>query len=157
MLVLILYNVFAVPVSICFSIDSHPTHPWFWFELLFDIIFLIDIGVNFNTAVQTETGLVTDRYSIARTYFSFWFWIDFPSSVPLDLIFLLIEEAMRPPEGTVVEADQDDNSKDFIQILKMLKFLRMVRRRAIRTPPLSPRGRLPAHPQSLALSFRFAS
>ena len=32
-----------------------------------------------------------------------------------------VEEAMRPPEGTVVEADQDDNSKDFIQILKMLK------------------------------------
>ena len=74
--------------------------------------------------------------------------------MPLDLIFLLIEEAMRPPEGTVVEADQDDNSKDFIQILKMLKFLRMVRRRAIHT---SPRGRLPAHPQSLALFFRSAS
>ena len=78
MLVLILYNVFAVPVSICF-IDSRDA-PVVWFELLFDIIFLIDIGVNFNTAVQTETGssrpvldradvlllLVLDRFPSSR-------------------------------------------------------------------------------------------
>ena len=119
MLVLILYNVFAVPVSICFSIDSHPTHPWFWFELLFDIIFLIDIGVNFNTAVQTETGLVTDRYSIARTYFSFWFWIDFPSSIPLSQVIDLVSWA----SGEAASGSQ----KQVFKTLKMIRFARILK------------------------------
>ena len=70
--------------------------------------------------------------------------------MPLDLIFLLIEEAMRPPEVTVVEADQDDNSKDFIQILKMLAFLRMVR--AASDPHLPP-GVASCSPPILALFF----
>ena len=57
MLILILYNVFAVPVSICFDLEVPPTHPWFWFDLVFDIVFLTDCFlVNFNTAVMTEAG-----------------------------------------------------------------------------------------------------
>ena len=93
-----------------------------------DFTFLVDVVLNFQSGFYNGDGdPVISRATIAKTYMKSWFWIDFPSSVPLDLIFLLIEEAMRPPEGTVVEADQDDNSKDFIQILKMLKFLRMVR------------------------------
>ena len=64
-----------------FSIDSHPTHPWFWFELLFDIIFLIDIGVNFNTAVQTETGLVAGPVLDRADVLLLLVLIDFPSSI----------------------------------------------------------------------------
>jgi len=136
MLVLIMYNVIIIPVRICFEWEAVPSDFLFWMETSMDFTFLVDVVLNFQSGFYNGDGdPVISRATIAKTYMKSWFWIDFPSSVPLDLIFLLIEEAMRPPEGTVVEADQDDNSKDFIQILKMLKFLRMVRRRAIRFPP----------------------
>ena len=47
MLFLIFYNVFAVPVAIAFQLEVPPTHPWFWAELLFDVVFLIDVVLNF--------------------------------------------------------------------------------------------------------------
>ena len=151
MLVLIMYNVIIIPVRICFEWEAVPSDFLFWMETSMDFTFLVDVVLNFQSGFYNGDGdPVISRATIAKTYMKSWFWIDFPSSVPLDLIFLLIEEAMRPPEGTVVEADQDDNSKDFIQILKMLKFLRMVR--AERRPP-SPRGRLPAHPLRPSLSI----
>ena len=129
MLVLIMYNVIIIPVRICFEWEAVPSDFLFWMETSMDFTFLVDVVLNFQSGFYNGDGdPVISRATIAKTYMKSWFWIDFPSSVPLDLIFLLIEEAMRPPEGTVVEADQDDNSKDFIQILKMLKFLRMVRR-----------------------------
>jgi hypothetical protein len=54
------------------QLELEPTHPWFWVELLFDVIFLIDcFGINFNTAVVTEAGLSTDRCVIAKKYLSF--------------------------------------------------------------------------------------
>ena len=77
MLVLIIYNVFAVPVSICFQIDVPPGSGSSSLPHV-----LTDVVINFNTAVQTETGLEYDRLEIARTYLSFWFWIDFRHQSP---------------------------------------------------------------------------
>ena len=82
MLVLIMYNVFSVPVNICFDMDLSVDHPWFWVEALFDAIFLVDIAVNFSTGVETDSfGVTYDRRFIAKNYLTGWFWIDFPSSV----------------------------------------------------------------------------
>ena len=118
MLVLIIYNVFAVPVSICFQIDVPPTHPWFWFEFFFDLIFLTDVVINFNTAVQTETGLEYDRLEIARTYLSFWFWIDFPSSIPLSQGFKI---------AALVEGGESSGNTKLLSAIKLLRIARILK------------------------------
>lgn len=118
-LLLIVYNVFSVPVAICFSLELEPTHPWFWVELLFDVIFLIDcFGINFNTAVVTEAGLSTDRCVIAKKYLSFWFWVDFPSSLPLVASFKIVAFAQGADEG-----DESGN----MPLLRAIKLIRLAR------------------------------
>lgn len=60
------------------------------FGPLVDIIFFIDILVNFNSSyfviLDAECNiLITDRKQIAKTYLKGWFWIDLISSVPFEL------------------------------------------------------------------------
>ena len=155
MLVLIMYNVIIIPVRICFEWEAVPSDFLFWMETSMDFTFLVDVVLNFQSGFYNGDGDHGDLARHDREDVHEVVVLDrLPERpVPLDLIFLLIEEAMRPPEGTVVEADQDDNSKDFIQILKMLKFLRMVR--AARATP-APLERLPAHPVP-SVFFRSAS
>ena len=40
------------------QIEAAPGTAEFWVETCFDMLFLVDIGINFNTAVVTETGVL---------------------------------------------------------------------------------------------------
>lgn len=74
--------------------------PWNWafglemngnfktLDLAVDCVFLLDIGLTFNTAIVDHTTelLVLDRAEIVTRYLSFWFWIDFFASFPFDLV-----------------------------------------------------------------------
>ena len=126
MLFLIFYNVFAVPVAIAFQLEVPPTHPWFWAELLFDVVFLIDVVLNFNTAVMTEhAGLSFSRRKIACEYLSFWFWIDFPSSIPLAQVFSLVSFAAHPT-GNTGESSQILKTVKMIRLARILKLMRIM-------------------------------
>jgi len=127
MLFLIFYNVFAVPVAIAFQLEVPPTHPWFWAELLFDVVFLIDVVLNFNTAVMTEhAGLSFSRRKIACEYLSFWFWIDFPSSIPLAQVFSLVSFAAHPT-GNTGESSQILKTVKMIRLARILKLMRIMK------------------------------
>ena len=53
-----------------------------------DAFFVMDIFVNFNTAVVVnELELITDRKKIAIHYIKSWFLIDLLSVIPFDIIF----------------------------------------------------------------------
>jgi hyperpolarization activated cyclic nucleotide-gated potassium channel 2 len=56
-------------------------------------MFLIDIGVNFNTAFYKMGIYVTARCEIAKNYLKFWFWLDFIASFPYDWVFLIFVES----------------------------------------------------------------
>ena len=52
-----------------------------------DIFFALDIIITFNTAIQDEKGrVIDDLCGIAKDYISGWFFIDFISVFPMDLI-----------------------------------------------------------------------
>lgn len=54
---------------------------------MFDLIFLIDLFINFITIVEQENGvIITDRKVIALKYLKSWFVIDMISSVPINII-----------------------------------------------------------------------
>ena len=83
-LVLIIYSAIFVPYRICFS--AHAVGYWFYFEQAQTALFLIDVIFNFNTSFQEEDRWVTSRAMIAGRYLQGWFWIDFPASVPIELL-----------------------------------------------------------------------
>ena len=89
-----------------------------WVDVFIDFVFITDIGINFRSAYLTETGeLVLNTRTIATKYLSGWFMIDFSSSIPIDLILFIVEEA----SGTGGEGGSS------FKLAKLLKGLRLVR------------------------------
>ena len=78
----------------CVPACQPPSRGAVWVDVAIDFIFIGDIGMNFRSAYLTETGeLVLDTRTIAYKYLSGWFVIDFSSSIPIDLILFIVEEA----------------------------------------------------------------
>jgi len=133
MLFLILYNVIMVPVRICFEVEAPAGSIEFWLETFFDMLFIVDIVLNFNSAyVNDEGSLETNRSKIASTYLRGWFLIDGPSSLPTEPVMELIGLAIPDlgigstapePEGCVSEGGGDTA----MMMPKLLRFLRMIR------------------------------
>lgn len=71
--------------------DAGSSAIYYWvFDAVADIIFLIDIGINFSSAEELDGGiLLTDRKQLALRYLKSWFIVDAISSVPINLIMIL--------------------------------------------------------------------
>lgn len=59
----------------------------FWLEIVIDILFMVDIVLNFNTGFYSKEFRIMKRRDICIDYLRFWFWIDLVSSVPYTWIF----------------------------------------------------------------------
>lgn len=133
MLFLILYNVIMVPVRICFEVEAPPGSIEFWLETCFDMLFLVDIVLNFNSAYINDEGLLeTNRSKIAKTYLKGWFLIDGPSSLPTEPVMELIGLAI-PDSGigssapVALGCDASGDGDTALLMPKLLRFLRMFR------------------------------
>ena len=89
-IVMVVYTATIAPFRLAFIITAEET---FWtaffggFDILVDIIFAIDIVVNFLSAYEKSDG----RYeyglkAIAINYITTFFFIDFMATVPIDMI-----------------------------------------------------------------------
>ena len=106
---LILYSAVMVPFRICFASEAEG---WDWaFDVFLDLVFITDVAFNFNTAYEDSTMWVVNRRLIAQNYLRGWFWIDAPSSIPVELIVLI----------------EVDHSSSNLSLLKYLRMFRMVR------------------------------
>lgn len=60
---------------------------WDAFDFLLDVFFFVDLILTFFTPVPSPQGkLQFGLLAIAKTYLKFWFWMDFFSVIPLDMI-----------------------------------------------------------------------
>eukprot|EP00322_Chrysochromulina_rotalis_P013335 CAMPEP_0115831730 /NCGR_PEP_ID=MMETSP0287-20121206/2291_1 /TAXON_ID=412157 /ORGANISM="Chrysochromulina rotalis, Strain UIO044" /LENGTH=728 /DNA_ID=CAMNT_0003285089 /DNA_START=1 /DNA_END=2187 /DNA_ORIENTATION=- len=83
---LILYAAGSVPVRIAFHADAEGG---IWvFEVVGSLIFLLDLSFAFRTAYVVEGVWETRRWNITQKYLSGWFWVDGPSSIPVELLEL---------------------------------------------------------------------
>ena len=113
---LLMYIAFVTPVRIGF--EQHPEifTTWWWFELVIDGTFIVDLFLNFRTTYYTTEGKeVTQGNQIAKNYFSTWFAIDLVSSVPFDIIV-----------GAVLGVD-DNSGFDNVGAAKTLKISKSAR------------------------------
>lgn len=76
----IMYTVLVVPWRISFNLPAQA----FGLTLsgIANVSFIIDTVLHFFTAVETESGLVTDHGIILRQYLSSWFIIDLVTCLP---------------------------------------------------------------------------
>jgi Ion transport protein len=114
----ILYSMIFIPFSIGFMSDSHETIIQKSLNVTVDSIFLMDILITFQTpyVCRTTSILVTDRIAIAKNYISFWFFIDFAASGPVDYI-----------AQSVVESTLVASNGSHVSSVKLLRILRLAR------------------------------
>lgn len=105
----IFYSVIQVPFRIGFLSNTPVGPAELAVEYTVISIFFADILITFNTAyVDPLTDeFVMDRWRIATKFLSFWFWVDFISSIPL--------------------ADIALTSPSFSQSVRLLRILRLLR------------------------------
>lgn len=120
--VLILYSCCSVPYFL--AMGDEPQGSVVIWDKTVDVLFMVDICLNFFTArfMETDDGpeLVTSYGGIASLYFRGWFVPDFLSSFPFDLLVQAIYSADEINPEAVRMAKLG-------RILRMLKILRMVR------------------------------
>lgn len=105
LLVLILVGYTAITLPIFLSYPVNVPDGLQSLELAMDVVFLIDIALNFRTAVVRDAELVTDRHEIARTYFARWFWVDAIGSLPWEIIFRIVKLANSSSGGVGLETN----------------------------------------------------
>ena len=115
-LLLIFYSAVTVPLRVCFAAEAEG---WLWtLDVCVTFLFLLDVYFSFNTVfLDYRTGeWVIDRWRIARAYFFSWFWIDVPSSVPVEVIDVLFysEGPSNPALG-------------LLRVLRLFRLLRLLR------------------------------
>uniref|UniRef100_A0A1I7RQL5 Cyclic nucleotide-binding domain-containing protein n=1 Tax=Bursaphelenchus xylophilus TaxID=6326 RepID=A0A1I7RQL5_BURXY len=82
-------------------------------DLIVDIMFIVDIIINFRTTYVNENEeVVSDPHKIAKHYFTGWFLIDMIAAIPFDLLLASSDEA---------------NTTTLIGLLKAARLLRLVR------------------------------
>ncbi len=75
-IILLLYTATYMPYRICF-IDDASTGFLLAFEYLIDVLFFLDIFVNFLSAIELPDGTIDPRLkSIAMAYIKSWFFLD---------------------------------------------------------------------------------
>ena len=80
----ILYSAINVPFRLCFRAEAEGN---LWaFEASLSMVFLADLVLSFNTAYLQDGEYVSSRAAIAARYLKGWFWIDAPSSIPVEII-----------------------------------------------------------------------
>ena len=110
-LCLILYSAVVVPVRVCFDEDA--TGLMWYFEVSMTFSFILDMYFTFHTVYfDNNSGQwITNRGAIAVNYLKSWFWVDAPSSVPVELVDVFVQ----------------NNSLGLLRFLRMFRLLRLLR------------------------------
>ena len=112
----------VIPYNLVFPEEQGRT--WDVIYLATDFIFLIDIIVAFCTTVPDEELFteIIDRKRIAMKYLGGWFWIDFISIIPFDLVltaFTMQETDSGGHRGSGVN--------NLVRVSKMGKITKIIR------------------------------
>ena len=112
-LVCVILSCMVVPYRAAF--DDEATGPFLHLDLLVQLIFCVDLALNFNTAFLHHDQWVIHRPTIARHYLRGWFWVDAPASLPLLELYSLMR-----PDSDVIDPKQ-------LLLLRALRLFRLLR------------------------------
>lgn len=119
---IIVYQAVLIPYQIGFDVPSEGA--LLSFDYFIHIFFVFDILLTFNTAYYQKGALVVQRKLIAKQYLRAWFWIDFLSTFPYEMVIQTM------PGGDSVYSESSSvkyNTPQMIRLLKLFKFIRIFR------------------------------
>jgi hypothetical protein len=104
-------------------------------DIYFDVIFLTDIVINFNTATYQKGVLIYNRKIIFLNYIKLWFWLDllssFPYSVFIGAILSSNDESdldgENPNQGGGGVSDSIKTGAKIVRLLKFFRFIKVLR------------------------------
>ncbi|XP_016849987.2 LOW QUALITY PROTEIN: potassium voltage-gated channel subfamily H member 6 [Anolis carolinensis] len=122
-LLLVIYTAVFTPYSAAFLLNeeqeeklsecSYKCDPLYIIDLIVDIMFIVDIIINFRTTyVNINDEVVSHPAKIAIHYFKGWFLIDMVAAIPFDLLIF---------------RNGSDETTTLIGLLKTARLLRLVR------------------------------
>ncbi|XP_075033463.1 voltage-gated inwardly rectifying potassium channel KCNH6 isoform X2 [Mixophyes fleayi] len=122
-LLLVIYTAIFTPYSAAFLLNDqeeerswecgYSCNPLDIVDLIVDIMFIVDIVINFRTTyVNTNDEVVSHPAKIAIHYFKGWFLIDMVAAIPFDLL---------------IYRTGSDETTTLIGLLKTARLLRLVR------------------------------
>ena len=95
------------------------TYPLAAPQVAFDLYFLLDIWICFNTAVWLPSGILeVSPKKIRRRYLHRWFILDFLSSAPFPYLYLF---------KRLAEGDTRGERNGYQRLLRLAKLLRLSR------------------------------
>mmetsp|Transcript_17536 Transcript_17536/g.59934 ORF Transcript_17536/g.59934 Transcript_17536/m.59934 type:complete len:735 (+) Transcript_17536:445-2649(+) len=89
---IVFYNCVTLPLRVAFFDDTCRFSGWTAIDLLLDLVLLADVFVAFNTNELLDSGEYVDAWEVRRRYLRGWFFFDFASAVPVDLVLFLAGE-----------------------------------------------------------------
>jgi len=85
-LAIMIYTAVVAPFKIVF-VEDYEFPYWEKFDYLIDFLFFLDIFVNFFTPIPYKEKVISTHCEVALMYLKFWFWIDFISIIPINILF----------------------------------------------------------------------
>lgn len=134
-LFLCLHQAVEIPYRVCFTVIT--VGIWGIADIIIDLLFIIDVLLNFNVAYYSTGVLILDRKLIAMNYLKSWFALDLVSSIPYALFIspsiyfdftwnqniiskMDLEEALDHSSST-------HTTVLLIRLMKLLRLLKLIR------------------------------
>lgn len=117
----LIYTATVMPYLLAFS-DDIP-YRWLIVEMVFDIIFAIDFGLNFNIAYYDKYDLVVSRAKILKNYATGWMILDLMACFPFSLISL-ISSGESTNEGKLLKIAKLPRVTRIIRIFRLVKVIK---------------------------------
>lgn len=130
--ILLFYVSITVPLRAGFELHVELwTFAFFW-DLMVDVFFIVDIFLNFRTAFYTSNGVREDRLrKIAENYIRGWFPIDFLSSLPLAYLAYLgpddVADIVVDGSAAMGGGQQGGSNTRALKALRLVRLSKMLR------------------------------
>ena len=121
-ILLALVNCILVPLETAVELDY--TKEWIYevLNVIFDVLFFIDILISFNTSLNINNDEIHDRTQISLSYLRGQFTIDFLSAVPIDVLASIFFKNLSAKQLKIIS---------LLKLIRMLRLTKIVR--ALRT------------------------
>eukprot|EP01043_Picozoa_sp_COSAG02_P010971 COSAG02_NODE_397_length_23124_cov_439.255635_13_plen_965_part_00 len=128
--VLLLYVAIVIPLRACFDLNVDLWSAMFWWDVIVDVFFICDVGLNFRTSFFDSNGFREERpKKMAIHYMKGWFVIDLVSCLPFGYVGYFQSEQSANDAG----AGQDLKALKAFRLIRMTKLLRLARIKKILT------------------------
>jgi len=117
------YTITYLPYRVCF-LDTTPDS-LYWYEMLMQIFFAIDMVITFFTAYYNEKdGLVTSRSQISSNYLRSWFAIDFIACFPFT--YILPDDSEPSSYNSLVRLSRLSRLYRLLRIIRLIRIVKLI-------------------------------